>query len=94
MPSIRTADVRAQVITTAKNDELSVAAAVVVALPAFTELTMSVLLQAPGTSTLGVVLFSLYEYGDPQEAMALAAVLVALALGGQVLILRLRGRSA
>ena len=66
-----------------------VAAAVVVFLPAFTELTMSVLLQAPGTSTLGVVLFSLYEYGDPQEAMALAAVLVGLALGGQLLILRL-----
>ena len=67
-----------------------VAAAVAVALPCFTELTMSVLLQAPGTSTLGVVLFSLYEYGNPQEAMALAAVLVVVALLGQGLILRLR----
>ncbi len=67
-----------------------VAAAVAVALPCFTELTMSVLLQAPGTSTLGVVLFSLYEYGDPQQAMALAAVLVVVALAAQGLILRLR----
>jgi iron(III) transport system permease protein len=69
-----------------------VAAAVAVALPCFTELTMSVLLQAPGTSTLGVVLFSLYEYGDPQEAMALAATLVVVALLGQVVIALLRRR--
>jgi iron(III) transport system permease protein len=68
------------------------AAAIAVALPCFTELTMSVLLQAPGTSTLGVVLFSLYEYGDPQQAMALAAVLVTVALVLQILILRLRQR--
>ena len=57
-----------------------VAAAIAIALPCFTELTMSVLLQAPGTSTLGVVLFALYDYGDPQETMALAAVLVTVAL--------------
>ncbi len=67
-----------------------VAAAVAVALPCFTELTMSVLLQAPGTNTLGVVLFSLYEYGDPQEAMALAAVLVVVVLLGQGAIIGLR----
>jgi iron(III) transport system permease protein len=67
-----------------------VAAAVAVALPCFTELTMSVLLQAPGTNTLGVVLFSLYEYGDPQEAMALAAVLVVVMLLGQGAIIALR----
>jgi iron(III) transport system permease protein len=69
-----------------------VAAAVAVALPCFTELTMSVLLQAPGRSTLGVVLFSLYEYGDPQEAMALAATLVVIALLGQGAIHALRRR--
>lgn len=69
-----------------------VATVVAVALPCFTELTMSVLLQAPGTSTLGVVLFSLYEYGDPQEAMALAATLVVVALAGQVAIAGLRRR--
>jgi len=69
-----------------------VAAAVAVALPCFTELTMSVLLQAPGTSTLGVVLFSLYEYGDPQEAMALAATLVVVALLGQAAIQALARR--
>ncbi len=59
------------------------AAAVAVALPCFTELTMSVLLQAPGTQTLGVVLFSLYDYGDPQQAMALSALLVAVVLAAQ-----------
>lgn len=69
-----------------------IAAAVAVALPCFTELTMSVLLQAPGTHTLGVVLFSLYEYGDPQQAMALAALLVVVALAGQALIASLRRR--
>ncbi len=70
-----------------------IAAAVAVALPCFTELTMSVLLQAPGTQTLGVVLFSLYEYGDPQEAMALAGVLVVTALVGQLVIWLLRRRA-
>lgn len=69
-----------------------VAAAVAVALPCFTELTMSVLLQAPGTSTLGVVLFALYDYGHPQEAMALAAVLVTVALAAQGVILALHRR--
>ncbi|MDP2339906.1 MAG: ABC transporter permease subunit [Deltaproteobacteria bacterium] len=67
-----------------------VAAAVAIALPCFTELTMSVLLQAPGTQTLGVVLFSLYDYGDPQQAMALSALLVALVLVAQLGLSRLR----
>lgn len=70
------------------------ATAVAVALPCFTELTMSVLLQAPGTSTLGVVLFALYDYGDPQEAMALAAVLVTVALLAQAAMLGLRRHGA
>lgn len=69
-----------------------IAAGIAVALPCFTELTMSVLLQAPGTQTLGVVLFSLYEYGDPQEAMALAGVLVVVAVLGQLGIVALRRR--
>ena len=69
------------------------AAAVAIALPCFTELTMSVLLQAPGTQTLGVVLFGLYEYGDPQQAMALSALLVVVVLLAQLAIARLR-RSA
>jgi iron(III) transport system permease protein len=69
------------------------AAFVAIALPCFTELTMSVLLQAPGISTLGVILFSLYEYGDPQEAMALAALLVTVALAGHVLLAVVRRRA-
>ena len=70
-----------------------VAAAVAIALPCFTELTMSVLLQAPGTQTLGVVLFSLYDYGDPQQAMALSSLLVAFVLVAQLGLSRLRRRS-
>lgn len=70
------------------------AAAVAIALPCFSELTMSVLLQAPGTQTLGVVLFSLYDYGDPQQAMALSALLVAVVLVGQMIIGRLRKKTS
>jgi iron(III) transport system permease protein len=69
-----------------------IAAAVAIALPCFTELTMSVLLQAPGTQTLGVVLFSLYDYGDPQQAMALSSLLVAFVLVAQFVALRPGGQ--
>ena len=58
------------------------AAFVAIALPLLSELTMSVLLQPPGTATLGVVLFQLNDYGDPQQAAALAVcLLLVVALG-------------
>jgi hypothetical protein len=40
------------------------------------------------------VLFALYDYGDPQEAMALAAVLVTVALLAQAAMLGLRRHGA
>lgn len=52
--------------------------AVVVLLTAVRELTISVLLVAPGTQTLGVVIFNLQQAGDYNSASALA-LLVALA---------------
>lgn len=65
------------------------AAGLAIFLPALTELTMSVLLVAPGTSTLGTVLFELNDYGDPQEAAALAAWLVVAVLAGHAISARL-----
>jgi iron(III) transport system permease protein len=51
---------------------------VVVALTAVRELTISILLVAPGSQTLGVVIYSLQQAGDYNTASALA-LLVALA---------------
>jgi iron(III) transport system permease protein len=71
------------------------AAFTLVLLPAFGEITMSILLFSPDTETLGVTLFDLQSYADPPAAAVLATLLlgatvvVTLALG-----LLSRGRSA
>lgn len=52
------------------------AAALLVFLPAFSELTMSILLYGPGTETLGVVLFSLQEYADRSSAAVVGSLLL------------------
>lgn len=49
-------------------------------MPAFSELTMSVLLAGPKTETLGTVLFDLQEYADPPSASVLAVLILALIL--------------
>jgi iron(III) transport system permease protein len=49
-------------------------------MPAFGELTMSVLLVGPGTDTVGTVLFSLQEYADPPSASVLAVLILAFIL--------------
>jgi ABC-type Fe3+ transport system permease subunit len=41
-----------------------IAAFFLVFMPAFSELTMSVLLTGPGNETLGTLIFQLQEYGD------------------------------
>ena len=51
---------------------------ILTALPALSELTMSVLLAGPGTETLGTVLFQLLEYASPLAACALACCLLLL----------------
>jgi iron(III) transport system permease protein len=49
-------------------------------MPAFGELTMSVLLVGPGTDTVGTVLFALQEYADPPSASVLAVLILAFML--------------
>jgi iron(III) transport system permease protein len=48
-----------------------------------TEITMSVLLVAPGSDLLGSLLFELQSYADPSSAAVLACALVVLALCAQ-----------
>lgn len=45
-------------------------------MPAFSELTMSVLLVGPETETIGTVLFYLQEYADPPSASVLAVLIL------------------
>jgi iron(III) transport system permease protein len=45
-------------------------------MPAFGELTMSVLLVGPGTDTVGTVLFALQEYADPPSASVVAMLIL------------------
>ena len=49
-------------------------------MPAFGELTMSVLLVGPGTETVGTVLFALQEYADPPSASVVAVLILAFIL--------------
>jgi iron(III) transport system permease protein len=49
-------------------------------MPAFGELTMSILLVGPGTETVGTVLFSLQEYADPPSASVVAVLILAFIL--------------
>ena len=49
-------------------------------MPAFGELTMSILLVGPGTETVGTVLFALQEYADPPSASVVAVLILALIL--------------
>jgi iron(III) transport system permease protein len=53
--------------------------------PAFGEVTMSILLAGPRSRVVGVVLFELQTYGDPPKAAALAVVVAAVAICGQAI---------
>ena len=50
-------------------------------MPAFGELTMSMLLVGPGTDTVGTVLFALQEYADPPSASVVAVLILVFILG-------------
>ena len=63
-------------------------------LPAFHEVTMSVLLSGPRTRTAGAVLFELQTYGAPTEAAALGVVVGAVAIAAQLLASRLQRQGA
>ena len=60
------------------------AAALLVFMPCFSELTMSILLYGPGTENLGVVLFNLQEYADRSSAAVVGTLLLIV-----VVVLRL-----
>lgn len=59
-----------------------VAAWFLVFMPAFSEVTMSILLAGPDTRVVGTLLFDLQTYGDPPSAAVLAVVVTGLVLGG------------
>jgi iron(III) transport system permease protein len=62
-------------------------------MPAFSELTMSVLLVGPGIETVGTRLFELREYESPTAASVLATVVLALVVTSNLLLRWLsRGR--
>ncbi len=64
---------------------------VLVFLPCFSEVTLSILLRGPETSVVGTVLFDLQSYGDPPAAAVLAMlVLLTVALGTGLLALASR----
>jgi iron(III) transport system permease protein len=61
------------------------------AVPALTELTLSVLLWSVGNETVGVMVFNMHEEGKVLLSSALAVVVMCLALGSNVVIRRLTG---
>ncbi len=65
--------------------------AVVVLLTAVRELTISILLVAPGTQTLGVVIFNLQQAGDYNSASALALLVTLVGVAGLSLAAGLTG---
>jgi iron(III) transport system permease protein len=55
-------------------------------MPAFSELTMSVLLVGPGVDTVGTRMFELMDYEAPTAANVLATVVLALVIGSNWLL--------
>jgi len=63
------------------------ASALLIFLPCFSELTMSIMLYGPGSETLGVMLFNLQEYADRSSAAVVGTLLL-----GVILTLRAASR--
>jgi iron(III) transport system permease protein len=61
------------------------------AVPAVTELTLSVLLWSVGNETVGVMVFNMHEEGKVLLSSALAVVVMAMALASNLVIRRLTG---
>jgi iron(III) transport system permease protein len=70
------------------------AAWVLAAVPALTELTLSVLLWSAGNETIGVMAFNLHEEGKVLLSAALATLIVAISLAGHFLARYLGGAPA
>ncbi len=58
-------------------------------MPSFYELTMSILLYGSKTKTIGVLLYEMQTYADPQDASVLAIVILLIVLGGNLLLRKL-----
>ncbi|MBI4860996.1 MAG: iron ABC transporter permease [Candidatus Riflebacteria bacterium] len=68
-----------------------VAAWLLVFMPSFGELTMSVLLFGPQTQTVGTLLFELSSYEDPAAASVLAVIVVVVVIAASLAVRRLSG---
>lgn len=55
-------------------------------MPSFYELTMSILLYGSRTKTIGVLLYELETYADPQSASVLAVLILTVVLVGNLLV--------
>ncbi|MDU4960967.1 MAG: iron ABC transporter permease [Sporomusaceae bacterium] len=58
-------------------------------MPSFYELTMSILLYGAKTKTIGVLLYELQTYADPQDASVLAVVVLLIVLIGNLILRKL-----
>lgn len=70
-----------------------VSGAVLVAVTAVRELTVSILLIAPGTTTIGVQLFNLQQSGNYNQASALALMFAVIGIAALALTIRNPERS-
>lgn len=55
-------------------------------MPSFYELTMSIILYGSKTKTIGVLLYELQTYADPQDASVLAVIILLIILVGNVIL--------
>jgi iron(III) transport system permease protein len=69
-----------------------VAGWILVFMPAFRELTMSILLFGLHTETIGVMIFNMQDSGYTQTAAALSVLVLLLILGGNAVARRVTGR--
>jgi iron(III) transport system permease protein len=58
-------------------------------MPSFYELTMSILLYGAKTKTIGVLLYELQTYADPQDASVLAMVVLLIVLVSNLILRKL-----
>lgn len=63
-----------------------IAAWFLIFMPSFYELTMSILLYGSRTKTIGVLLYELQTYADPQSASVLAVLILSVVLLGNLLV--------
>ena len=55
----------------------------------FYELTMSIILYGSQTKTIGVLLYEMQTYADPQDASVLAILILLIVLTGNLLLRKL-----